>query len=244
MVYDANGVRGRIAVVASVAALHGMALVYLLSMRAMPLTVPESAVLILFDVEPVTPIPPEPHAAAPAHRARPDYGLASPANLNTHPTAVVTPPRVMTLPVLSPVVAAPIASVGPDAMAGASDLPGPGTGSGGEGVGLGSGARVGGVDGGGTRARRIAGAITDADYPSAARKTSSGGTVIVHLDIDARGRVGACRLAASSGDTVLDETTCRLIQRRFRYHPAVDPSGRAIGDVVGWKQIWWLEPRR
>jgi periplasmic protein TonB len=46
----------------------------------------------------------------------------------------------------------------------------------------------------------------------------------------------------SSGHPELDATTCRLIERRFRFEPARDAHGDLTEDIKAWQQIWWLEP--
>lgn len=139
--------------------------------------------------------------------------------------------RIVPLPLPD---APPQASALDAAIASGSASSGTGDGGGGDGKGAG---------GGGSRPRWIAGVIRDSDYPRAARRAKATGTVIVHFDVFTDGRVGNCRIAASSGNRDLDETTCRLVERRFRYAPATDAGGRAISDVAGWKQTWWLEAR-
>jgi len=57
------------------------------------------------------------------------------------------------------------------------------------------------------------------------------------------GRAIGCRVTMSSGHASLDETTCGLIEQRFRYEPARDGRGRPVPTPMGWKQRWWQEPR-
>lgn len=66
------------------------------------------------------------------------------------------------------------------------------------------------------------------DYPDAALRAAEGGLVTVKLAINATGTVSGCDVTRSSGSTALDETTCRLIQRRARYAPATDAAGKAV----------------
>ena len=61
--------------------------------------------------------------------------------------------------------------------------------------------------------------------------------------IETTGRVTRCRVTRSSGDTMLDATTCRLIEERFRFRPATNAAGETIASDYGWRQRWWLEPR-
>ena len=58
------------------------------------------------------------------------------------------------------------------------------------------------------------------------------------------GRAGGCTVVRSSGHAALDATTCRLIEKRFRFEPARDAQGRPVQELRGWKQDWWLEAPR
>lgn len=201
--------------------------------------------LKLFDVadevppQPATPAPPEP---ARSEQAKPkdSEGAASPANLRDTPSPVVAPPPEVRIEVPSPVIAAPVAGAGNAASAGAAEVPGPGTGSGGEGNGLGSGAygdgTGGGGHGGGIGARLIRGGIRGSDYPQAV------GTVGLRFVVTPKGRVRDCRVTRSSGNRDLDSTTCRLIERRFRYRPARDWAGNPIAQVVRGEHVWEVGP--
>jgi protein TonB len=64
------------------------------------------------------------------------------------------------------------------------------------------------------------------DYPAAAIRAEEEGTTQVRLTIGPDGRVANCQLSRSSGSVALDRATCRLLQRRWRFHPAVDRKGR------------------
>jgi protein TonB len=198
--------------------------------------------LKLFDVsaEPL-PAPLEDRARAEAAAKR--EGAASPPNLRARPSPVAAPPPK--LPVEPPVAAASAAGEGKEAWAGSADRTGPGSGSGGQGAGTGSGRAGGGAGGGGlaARAELIAGRILDSDYPRAASRARIGGAVIVRFTVGADGRPSGCAVVRSSGNADLDSATCRLIERRFRYRPARDSEGKAVAATMGWKQIWWQEPR-
>ena len=125
-----------------------------------------------------------------------------------------------------------------------SDTEGPGTGAGGLGVGLGSGGQGSGNGGGGVRAQRVSGAISgERDYPRAARRAGIEGTVSVRFIVDTDGRATGCGVTRSSGHAALDETTCRLIEQRFRYRPARDGQGRLVPESVS-RTFDWLLPRR
>lgn len=234
--------RRRHAATAGAVALVHAAAFYLLLAKGVVDVAPAAEALKLFDVREV-PADPVPDKASERQAPKPE-GAASPANRRARPKPVVAPPPVIRVEP-PPVAAPPVAAAGPDASAGAAEVEGPGTGSGGMGTGLGSGSGGSGTGGGGgMRARWVSGRIKDSDYPRSASAAEVGGTVVVHFDVGADGRVSNCRIAESSGDPSLDATTCRLIEKRFRYEPARDARGEPVEDVAGWKQDWWLEPRR
>ena len=66
----------------------------------------------------------------------------------------------------------------------------------------------------------------------------------VRFTIEPSGRVTGCRISRSSGDASLDLTTCALIEERFRFKPATNAAGDPVASPYGWRQSWWLEPRR
>src|SRR3546814_12871878 len=90
----------------------------------------------------------------------------------------------------------------------------------------------------------VSGRIEDRDYPRQAARAKSGGEVEVRFTIQPTGRVTGCRVARSSGDAVLDATTCRLIEDRFRFRPATNAAGEAVARAYGWRQNWGLDRRR
>lgn len=200
-------------------------------LTAISLTVPEP------------PKPAEPPTPAPPVRSVEPEGAAAPPSLRATPKAVVAPKPLLPLPPVNPVVPAPVAGQGSDARAGAADIDGPGTGAGGAGDGLGAGR---GGDGSGgvpiaSRARYLKGAFSTRDLPRSVRAVGGTGTVVVGFEVSEAGRVRGCRVEESSGYPELDATTCRLIEQRFRYAPARDRAGRAIADVAGWEQRWWVD---
>lgn len=188
---------------------------------------------------PPPPIPPSIPAETPSERAA---GAAAPANRAANPTKIAAPKPKIPPPNPPPITAAPKAATGVAADAGAAPTPGPGTGAGGQGDGLGAGGSGRG-SGGGTRAAWRSGTIEDRDYPRDARRARAGGDVEVRFTILPSGRVSGCRVTRSSGDASLDETTCRLIEARFRFRPATDAAGTPVASQYGWRQTWWLERR-
>ena len=237
-----SGLRSRreTAAIAAVALLHAAIAYLALTPSLIELPDPERPLMIA-EITLPAPQPETPPEPARARAPRPE-GAASAANKRARPSEVVAPPPPVDVP--PPIVAAPIASTGADVSAGAAPVAGPGTGSGGEGVGLGSGGQGSGTGGGGGGgARWLKGRIKNSDYPRAAAKAEIGGAVVVNFDVGTNGRVSNCRVVSSSGNADLDGTTCRLIEKRFRYKPATDAQGRAVPSVSAWRQEWWLEPR-
>jgi len=157
--------------------------------------------------------------------------------------APVAAPKPKLPPIKPTIQASPTPGTGSESSAGAAPRPGPGSGAGGQGDGTGAGGSGSGP-GGGTRPVWRSGAIRDSDYPRSAARANVGGEVEVRFTIEATGRVSGCRVARTSGDPSLDAATCRLIEKRFRFKPATDGRGTPIASQYGWRQSWWLEPRR
>ena len=175
-------------------------------------------------------------------RSEAEEGEASPENLHSQSTEIMAPLPEIELPNPPPIVVAPVAGAGVESNAGASDRRGPGTGAGGIGNGLGSGGSGRGTGSGiGSEARLIRGRIRHGDYPRSAVVEGVGGNVVTRLTVGPDGRVSRCTVTRSSGHGALDETTCRLIQQRFRFEPARNLQGQPIASSFGWQQSWWLE---
>jgi len=247
--------RERIGSAAAVAILHALlGYAFLTGLGVVPLpSLPED--LKLFNPTAEPPPPPEAKAARPQRekvRRKPKpkdpEGSASPANLRDTPTEIVAPPPEIRLPVPPPIAAAPVAGTGGAPAAGAAPVPGPGTGAGGVGNGLGSGLSGNGTGGGGGGGglarppRLISGHIDNDDYPRRAFEARVTGTVFVRFVVQPDGRVSDCRIRRSSGSAELDGTTCRLIERRLRYRPALDASGRPVAATVMGEQAWEMGP--
>lgn len=180
-------------------------------------------------------------ANIPADAPPEEEGAESAANFEAEPIPLSVPPPDIEIERPPVIVAPTAASDGPERRAGTATEDRGGTQAGDSGDGTGTGNSGFGRGGGGiTRAVKIGGDISDADYPRRAARKKRGGTVTVHYDITAEGRVTNCRIVGSSGNAELDATTCRLATERFRYRPATQ-NGRPIADVAGWQQNWWLE---
>jgi TonB family protein len=80
--------------------------------------------------------------------------------------------------------------------------------------------------------------VTSDDYPSAALRAGDEGRVSFTLYVDATGRVTGCAIRQSSGSSLLDNTSCALLQRRARFEPARDRRRRAIASSFAGKFRW------
>jgi len=205
--------------------------------------------LKVFDIPPDKP-PPPPKPPEPAQQsARAPEGAASPPSLKANPTPIVTPPPKVRLKVPPPVTATPKptpVAPGNQSSAGVSTIAGTGTGNGGIGDGTGSGGQGNGTGGGGggNAAQRIGGGIDGArDYPREARRAGVEGSVSVRFTVQTDGRARDCAVLRSSASPELDTTTCRLIERRFRYRPATDAQGRPRAETIT-RTFDWSLPRR
>ena len=205
----------------------------------------EQPALAVFQVPPAAPPAEKPKPVRPQrHTGRPE-GEASPPNLRAEPTEIVAPVPAVPLPVKPPVVAAPIAGTGAKPSAGSADMVGPGYGSGGVGNGRGSGGAGDGDGGGGGRGETapewVRGRIRDSDFPEALADAGISGTVGVRYTVWTDGRVVDCEVTETSGNRLLDETTCRLIRERFRFKPSRDRQGRPVAAAIVENHSWMVE---
>ncbi|HEX8256280.1 MAG TPA: energy transducer TonB [Allosphingosinicella sp.] len=193
--------------------------------------------LKLFEVREAPP-PPEVKAAPAPKLEKATEAAAAPAAPAASP--VLAPPPEVRVEAAPPLPAAPVVGSGVGVLAGSSSGSGVGTGSGGAGSSTGSGG------GGGVArsARLIGGALLDSDYPRAARRKRAEGVVFLSFKVAADGGVSDCIVTRSSGHAELDATTCRLIERRFRYAPALDAEGKKVPDLVVGRHAWWIGRRR
>ena len=205
----------------------------------------EAPALAVFQVPPAAPPPEKPKPVPQRVRSGRPEGEASPPNLRAEPTEVVAPVPLVPVPVPPPVVAAPVAGTGAMPSAGNAEVAGPGYGSGGVGNGRGSGGQGDGDGDGGGRAETppewVRGRIRDSDFPDALAETGAGGTVGVRYTVWTDGRVVDCEITRSSGNRLLDATTCRLIRERFRFKPSRDRQGRAVAAAIVENHEWLVE---
>ncbi len=205
------------------------ALLFGLTVR-MPVAIDRDLAVFGLTLPPPPPPVEKPHVEPQkSHRKE---GAASPANLRSKATDIVAPkPQVQPIQP-PPIVIAPIAGIGLQASTGAAPVPGPGTGAGGTGAGTGSG-RSGNGDGDGDFSEPVQtkGRLGYSDV----RRDEDGPetlTVGVRFAVEIDGHVDACVVTDSSGDRGVDDTTCRLIEQRFRFKPSRDPGGRPVRSFV------------
>ena len=133
---------------------------------------------------------------------------------------------------------APIVSVAPTVSPGGTAGHGTltGTGSGGGPGGQGSGT---GQGDGGTDLEWLSGEFHSSDYPRSVR-AGVGGKVEFHFIVGVNGRVTDCVITRSTGNAVLDSTTCLVVVKRFRFRPATDANRRPI-PYVGEGDVDWTD---
>lgn len=208
----------------------------------LPAQVADTLNLFTIPPEPAPP-PPAPIAPNPVADTRPE-GEASPPNIRSRATQVVAPPPEIRLPIPPPpVIVAPKAGTGADRSTGSAEIVGPGTGAGGVGEGTGSGGRGDGDGAGGSQTPPIwrSGRMSNNDFPRAAIEAGLSGTVEIAYTVLPNGRVADCQITRSSGYAILDQTTCRLITRRYRFDPSRNASGRPVPSTLVEKHEWIFE---
>lgn len=195
------------------------------------------------DLVTFTPPPPPPDVRIetqpkPSRKAE---GEAAPPNLQSKATEITAPPTPPPPLPPPPMPAALKPFQGTQSTQGAAPVAGPGTGAGGIGNGTGSGG-TGDGDGAGdgreTPPRRTGGRLKASDVPESAWETGIAGTVSVRYFVNTDGRVSDCRVTRSSGSALLDNTTCRLIEQRFRYKPSLDEDGRPVRSIIVENHTW------
>ncbi|MCY7338402.1 MAG: energy transducer TonB [Sphingomonas bacterium] len=202
--------------------------------------------LTIFDV-PVPPPPPIVEPLPEPDKAKPkkDEGAASAKNIESKATPVVAPKPRIVVPAKTPIVATPTPNTGAAPTQGASNVVGPGTGAGGSGTGTGSGGSGSGSGGGGTGGQASGATIiqstslTLADYPREVRRSwPRGGRVYVAVRVQLDGRGTDCKVNRSIGIPALDQWTCRLVEQKVRFRPAVDDRGKPYVAWYGYVQYW------
>ena len=244
--------RDRTGAALAVLLVHGALALVLLNASGKVGELPSQAVPIeTFDV--IEPPPPEPlRPPPPADPARTDEvaevrpeeeGAAAPPNIRSQATPVVLPEPAVRLPQAPRVVASETPARGAEATQGAALIAGPGTGAGGVGTGTGSGGAGSGTGGGGSgQAPRSPSVIqsttlTGRDYPRAVlRAWPRGGRTFVAVRVQLDGRATDCKVNRSSGNAVVDQWTCRLVEQQVRFRPATNERGEPYVAWYGYVQ--------
>jgi protein TonB len=181
-------------------------------------------------IEPPPPPPPEPPPPAPKPQQMKKPAGAPAKKAKASPIVAPTPK----LPVLSPVRAAKVAGTGSASSSGAG-VAGNGTGAGGSGNGQGGG-------GSGDFSRftpaRLIQNLSRSDYRRLAAGRLPFGSADVALQVDRSGRVAACRLLRSSGDSVVDAGLCPLISSQLMFRPALNAEGQPVGYSTNFRARW------
>jgi protein TonB len=77
------------------------------------------------------------------------------------------------------------------------------------------------------------------DYPASAQSAGAEGTARASLTIGTDGRVVACNITQSTGNSALDAATCNVLRRRAKFTPARDSNGNPVTDTVSTPAIVW-----
>ena len=83
-------------------------------------------------------------------------------------------------------------------------------------------------------------AFSDDDFPDASRRAEEAGVTRVSYVIGTDGKVESCTVTQSSGFPRLDDATCKIIQRRFRFNPATR-EGQPISETKTQPVRWQLK---
>lgn len=76
-------------------------------------------------------------------------------------------------------------------------------------------------------------------YPAAALRDHAEGRVGVAVTVLASGRASGCEVVSSSGNSDLDQATCRLAIRNGRFQPARDQAGNAVAARIVLPPVRW-----
>lgn len=220
--------RDRVFALAAVAAVHLGILLLLLTVGSARLQrLAEQPLQLITLPSPARPLPPA--------RAKPIPQPAAAARRATAATKPRPTPRRI-LPSPAPVEVAAAADITLSATVGS----GVSLGSIGSGIGSGDGAGSGGLS---RHAEWIGGAITNRDYPEAAKRAGLQGVVDVRVIVMTDGRVRNCQVDHSSGSVELDRMTCVLVEQRLLFSPALDASGKPVEEVSG-RRFRYVATRR
>jgi periplasmic protein TonB len=82
--------------------------------------------------------------------------------------------------------------------------------------------------------------FSDDDFPDASRRAEEQGVTRVSYVIGTDGKVSSCTVTQSSGFTRLDDATCKIIMRRFRFNPATR-DGQPVSETKTQPVRWQLK---
>jgi hypothetical protein len=88
--------------------------------------------------------------------------------------------------------------------------------------------------------------LSNDDYPRLAAFHGRSGITSMRLVVGSDGRIWDCAISDSSGDALLDHTSCTKLKERARFTPARDKSGQPAVSILT-SQIRWVmgsRPRR
>lgn len=214
-----------------IAALYGLARALAPDMTASV----ERQVVAAFDITAPEPAPPPPE-----NRSEPDEGAQGSPGRETvaKPVAAEVPQRR-----LKEDVALPRASSTGTATKSGGAAAGDGTGAAGTGTGTGSGNSGSGRGGVAvSKPVHISGTIDNArDYPvpPGGREARKGTQVIVRVTVTPEGRARDCAIVRPSPDPEADRITCRLVESRLGFRPAMDSNGNPVAAPFYWRQRWF-----
>lgn len=83
-------------------------------------------------------------------------------------------------------------------------------------------------------------AFSDDDFPDASRRAEEQGVTRVSYVVGADGKVSSCTVTQSSGFPRLDDATCKIIMRRFRFNPATR-DGQPVPETKAQPVRWQLK---
>jgi len=199
----------------TVAILHALLAYAFVSGLAYKFIKSQTEDLKVVDVKEAPPPPDEPPPPPP-----PDQPSSPP--MTTQPTVLQTPtpPQVITPPTIRPPIATPVPPTPPAPPAPVAPpvrtVPP-------------------------QRARTsLASYFSNDDYPAAAQRAEAQGRTGFTLVVGPTGRVTDCTVTSSSGNSALDQATCRILRSRARYTPARDSSGNPTSGRDSGSVTWRL----
>ena len=78
------------------------------------------------------------------------------------------------------------------------------------------------------------------DTPMKIMPENSVQAVRVGVTVTPHGKAQDCRVEVSSGNPQLDRHTCSVVQRRVRFRPATDFSGKRVFGIYRTSISWWV----